>query len=785
MKRVKYFLLLLFILIPFKVWASYGIEHFYINATVLENGDLEVQEYFEMNGSYNGMERIYSFINPSSPSFDPNAESFGGSSIHNGDGIEIIEVRAVNINSNHTFDFKNVVGYLFDKRSSASNGSYGAYTETKENDRVSIKIYLPSSKNKAFYVKYRIKNITVLHNDIGELYWNLFDNTMKESVHNVVAYINFPNNSNNPRVWGHGPLNGITEIVSKNQIKLKINNLPARTAIDVRTTFDKKVISKQSKKSGVNALDKIIKHETDLANKANEERQERNKQIIENAEKAYYEFLEEPSRDNYNKAYDTINYIGDMATRNTYNNKLVEGQSLVDNWEYKRFSKILETGTEYSDYKKALNIISKPFDNSLKDKMKKELETFYQKIKRREIITQIALSILSIGVIGIALVVYFKPIKLKKRVNPYYFRDIPSDLNPMSVELLLNQRITKQGIAAAILDLIRRKKITYTKENKNYIFNVDEFFKGEKTDVEQILVGSLFASDVNNISARKLSKMTKYEYDKLERSAVDELERKALINKKNIAEDKLSLILLTTILGLFIGLRTNISKTLSVILCVSSILLFILYAILKYRRYSLLMILMGFCVSLIYSDMTTKGIIFPFSVIFAIIAFFWVWEILRRLKPSVYFSLTKQGKEEWIKWQGLRNFFIDFSKISEKEISRVELWETYLVYATSMGVGDKVSAAMRIRIEQGYAPADAIPDDNFIYEVDVIRKLSRVTTKGIIDPIGKIALSVAGDIIESSSSSDGWSSSSSGGGSGGGFSGGGGSGGGGSGGGRF
>ena len=50
--------------IPFYVNASsYGIENFYVNGYQEDNGDLTVEYYFDMNGSYNGTELDINYIN--------------------------------------------------------------------------------------------------------------------------------------------------------------------------------------------------------------------------------------------------------------------------------------------------------------------------------------------------------------------------------------------------------------------------------------------------------------------------------------------------------------------------------------------------------------------------------------------------------------------------------------------------------------------------------------------------------------------------------------------------
>ena len=58
MKKIKY-LFIMFVMLCMPIFAkAYGIENYYIDATIEENGDILVQEYFELNGEYNGYERI-------------------------------------------------------------------------------------------------------------------------------------------------------------------------------------------------------------------------------------------------------------------------------------------------------------------------------------------------------------------------------------------------------------------------------------------------------------------------------------------------------------------------------------------------------------------------------------------------------------------------------------------------------------------------------------------------------------------------------------------------------
>ena len=59
MSKIVFFFLLMFPLVV----SAYGIENFYINGVVAENGDMVIEEYFEVNGEYNGYERIIYYRN--------------------------------------------------------------------------------------------------------------------------------------------------------------------------------------------------------------------------------------------------------------------------------------------------------------------------------------------------------------------------------------------------------------------------------------------------------------------------------------------------------------------------------------------------------------------------------------------------------------------------------------------------------------------------------------------------------------------------------------------------
>lgn len=268
MKKIIWLLFLL--MIPFGIKA-YGISDYKINATVLDNGDLLVQEVFNMVGEYNGFERIIDYKNSNTKSFDGSEDSFNGSDIYNGTGIELKQIRAIPTISNDFSSMQNS-GDIFKKVSVANKGDYGVYVENQLEDSVKYLIYNPSTSGKVFYIEYVINALAIVHNDISEIGWNIFT-SLTEDVENLEVIVNIPNNQNELRVWAHGPLTGNIDIKNNQQFVLNLTGLYANEAIDSRFVFDKNSIINPTKTTDLDALDTIIKLETEKADKANQERE--------------------------------------------------------------------------------------------------------------------------------------------------------------------------------------------------------------------------------------------------------------------------------------------------------------------------------------------------------------------------------------------------------------------------------------------------------------------------------------------------------------------------------
>jgi uncharacterized membrane protein len=59
-------------------------------------------------------------------------------------------------------------------------------------------------------------------------------------------------------------------------------------------------------------------------------------------------------------------------------------------------------------------------------------------------------------------------------------------------------------------------------------------------------------------------------------------------------------------------------------------------------------------------------------------------------KSKENYHRTSKGKKDAIKWKQLKNFFATFSLMNEKPIDYVNLLESYLAYAISLGEAKQV-----------------------------------------------------------------------------------------------
>jgi uncharacterized membrane protein len=266
-------------LIPITINAQdidYDITNYYIKANILENGDMEVNELIVMDGTFNGYEREITYKNSVLDNYSSDTIDFEHDAIYNASGISNYECYAKYVNSvsfdtfNENFTKLNVISSTFN----ATKGD--VYINDSYDTKIFRMYYRADEEKVAFLIKYTVDSAVVMHNDIAELYYTFIGEEFDDDINDIQIRIYLPNEDSSDyfRVWGHGDLTGEVNMVDNSYIEAKIENLYANNSIDIRTTFDKSLITDDANlnHSYVDAFDKIIEVEKQRADEANKKR---------------------------------------------------------------------------------------------------------------------------------------------------------------------------------------------------------------------------------------------------------------------------------------------------------------------------------------------------------------------------------------------------------------------------------------------------------------------------------------------------------------------------------
>lgn len=247
-KNIVFFLIVVSLFVIFPVSAAndvYHIKGFYVDATLNEDGSMNIEErityYFD--GKFNGIFR-----------------SLGEAG---SDGIEDIEV---SIDSN---------GTIVNAELNQDGGPDGTYQILDEVGGKRLKIFSKSlNEEKHFIIKYKVLNAATKYNDIGELYWKFIGIETDDLIENFHVSLWLPEGAEKSEIkaFAHGPLTGIVEINSSQNIILEVEKLPPNTFVEGRILFPVNLIKESSKKIDKDALGMILEEEGRWAEEANAKR---------------------------------------------------------------------------------------------------------------------------------------------------------------------------------------------------------------------------------------------------------------------------------------------------------------------------------------------------------------------------------------------------------------------------------------------------------------------------------------------------------------------------------
>ena len=267
MKKLIYSLsiFLLFPIISLAADVDYDIEQYYIDAKILENGDVDVSEIFVVDGTFNGYNMNLSYISTKS--------SVRASDISN------IKVYSLDYDEKISFDTFNAVFIEFSLVNYASAGESMKYTIDPTSTGYSIKMFYPINREKIILrLDYTIEDIVTLHDGFAEFYWNFFSGELADEIGDLNVQVTLPGSDSSDyfRFWAHGPLEGEIDDISNSEnniVYARISSLESYGMLDIRITFADNLVDGITKYSN-QSFSEIVDEEMAIAEKTNALRKE-------------------------------------------------------------------------------------------------------------------------------------------------------------------------------------------------------------------------------------------------------------------------------------------------------------------------------------------------------------------------------------------------------------------------------------------------------------------------------------------------------------------------------
>ena len=289
MKKICF--LLLCLLLPGIVSAStvnYDFDSFYVDADILENGDMHVKELIVLDGTFHGYVRDLVYENSRLERHNP--VDLSNDAIYNATNIKDISVKAKKIELEEvSFDIMDDTDYTILTRNYYKEEAKNTeYVESSIQSGKSLQMFYEAEDEAvAFLIEYTLQDVVVLHNDVAEMYWTFLGSGFEDTIEDVKIRVQLPEEDTSDyfRIWAHGDITGNIDFLDSQTFLASIKKVSPGTEIDIRTTFNKDFTSgiSVSKQSGMEAFNQIIEVEEERARVANEQREQARfiRQVIE------------------------------------------------------------------------------------------------------------------------------------------------------------------------------------------------------------------------------------------------------------------------------------------------------------------------------------------------------------------------------------------------------------------------------------------------------------------------------------------------------------------------
>ena len=254
-----------------KAKSSYQITDYYVSSEIEIAGGLKVKELIVLDGDFNDFTKKIEYKDSSLEQWEKGKIDFAKSSIYSGNTLDNLKVATFSVKDKVDFSTMNNISKYAQKGDKDNLGKSNIYTEKKTDNGEDITIVKSTKSGKtAFYLEYVITNVTVIHEDVAELYYKFINSTFTDDIDNVQIRVLLPfsDTTDSFRIWAHGPSSGeLKKIQNEDKENIGVlatfKNLKANSQVDLRLTFDKSLIAIQNflNHSEEKALPKILKVE--------------------------------------------------------------------------------------------------------------------------------------------------------------------------------------------------------------------------------------------------------------------------------------------------------------------------------------------------------------------------------------------------------------------------------------------------------------------------------------------------------------------------------------------
>ena len=213
---------------------SFQITDYQAQVEILENGDALVSELFtyEFSGNFNGI------------------------------------IRSIGLTGSDGLEYFRASQYFPQKKTLD-------ISREMEGNMVTFRIYDQSAnERKSFLLEYQLKNVVSKYNDIAEFYWKFFDQSNSSPIQRVQIEVSFPGqtlNTDELKVFGHGPSQGQVSILDRGVILYEVQGLSANEMVEARVLFPTRFVPNAGRVVNKDQYAQIMQEELNWAKRSERE----------------------------------------------------------------------------------------------------------------------------------------------------------------------------------------------------------------------------------------------------------------------------------------------------------------------------------------------------------------------------------------------------------------------------------------------------------------------------------------------------------------------------------